>query len=407
MISSQVDSSRPHDLGSSSEVGFVSLSHEIQAFNTMMICDKILFPHNLMVQMWRANGMKNRACAVEWMMKVMADESADIRDTSIRIFDTYLTVSYSENPRVLDDTCYIAFAAAAAIVVSSKLHNTRNTVDPSWFTAFNTEDILFFERQILLKIGSRISPLATPAFFLQFATPLCLESCRNEEELREVAAIANVLIGEFWEDPSCLLFAPSTIAITAMIVSLSLHHITCQKFLNKLPDFFFPDRDNFPCFQKGEENKESYLDFHQCMLSIETLPTFRAMNRRYGSPTSIVAMHGMEDQLVATQVPVVNAANREKDGYSAIFSEYKTATMACASGVRSNNNNNNNTTSDKQRNRRFLHSVDEGELVAADVMNAINAANEDSRDQHQSAFIANSRTITAITGMKRIRFEEE
>jgi hypothetical protein len=60
---------------------------------------------------------------------VLAEENAEIRDASIRIFDTYLTISFSENQKVLDDTCFIAFAAAAAIVISFKLNNSRNTVD--------------------------------------------------------------------------------------------------------------------------------------------------------------------------------------------------------------------------------------------------------------------------------------
>lgn len=59
----------------------------------------------------------------------MANESMDFRDASIRIFDTYLAISFTENPKTLDDTCYIAFAAAASIVLSSKLHNSRNTID--------------------------------------------------------------------------------------------------------------------------------------------------------------------------------------------------------------------------------------------------------------------------------------
>lgn len=59
----------------------------------------------------------------------MVDECSEIRDASVRIFDTYLTMSYMENPKVLHDTCYIAFASAAAIVLSSKLHSSRKSID--------------------------------------------------------------------------------------------------------------------------------------------------------------------------------------------------------------------------------------------------------------------------------------
>jgi len=110
--------------------------------------------------------------------------------------------------------------------------------------------------------------------------------CGTQEEVDEVAMVAGVLVSEFWEDPSCLLFAPSTIATTAMIVSLSLHRLTCDQFLDCLPDFLFPDRD----YAFFRTDKQAYLDFHRCMLAMETLPTFRAMNCRYGSPTSVAAL---------------------------------------------------------------------------------------------------------------------
>jgi len=49
---------------------FVSLSHESQMFNVMGICDNILFPYHAVAQMCRDHGIRNRACAIEWMMKV-------------------------------------------------------------------------------------------------------------------------------------------------------------------------------------------------------------------------------------------------------------------------------------------------------------------------------------------------
>lgn len=52
------------------ESGFVSLSHEAEIFNIMKICDNIMFPHIFVRRMVAAEGIKNRACAIEWMMKV-------------------------------------------------------------------------------------------------------------------------------------------------------------------------------------------------------------------------------------------------------------------------------------------------------------------------------------------------
>lgn len=59
----------------------------------------------------------------------MSRESDDARDMSIRVFDCYLIKSYNENPRILSDTCFISFAAAASIVLGSKLSHSRNPIN--------------------------------------------------------------------------------------------------------------------------------------------------------------------------------------------------------------------------------------------------------------------------------------
>lgn len=52
----------------------------------------------------------------------------EVRDTSIRVFDTYIAVSYVEDSRVMRDTCRLAFAAAASMILSSKLLCTKQPI---------------------------------------------------------------------------------------------------------------------------------------------------------------------------------------------------------------------------------------------------------------------------------------
>jgi len=151
-------------------------------------------------------------------------------------------------------------------------------------TAFSTEDILFNEKEILSSICPKISPLATPSYFLYYAITLCSDLIRDEEQL---ITMATIVIGEFWETPASLLYAPSTIAISAIIVCLSMLEINCDSFLQKVPEFFFPNGE-YNIFTAEKDGKLAYLHFHECMLVMENLPSVRSYQSCHNSsPTSI------------------------------------------------------------------------------------------------------------------------
>lgn len=52
-----------------------------------------------------------------------------------------------------------------------------------------------FERLLLMKTASRISNLATPAFFAQYIVSLCSDIIDKDQLLQ----MMNTIIGEFWE----------------------------------------------------------------------------------------------------------------------------------------------------------------------------------------------------------------
>ena len=84
-------------------------------------------------------------------------------------------------------------------------------------------------------------------------------------------------------DGASLLFAPSTIAISSAIVSLSMLRMDCSKLLDSLPDFLLPNR-SYPFFLESD-GKGLYLDLDSCVKSMERLPSFRSTLLR--SPTSV------------------------------------------------------------------------------------------------------------------------
>lgn len=58
----------------------------------------------------------------------MSKDSAELRDTSVRIFDLFVTQSFSESPSILHDACWTVFAAAASMILASKLHHSQNPI---------------------------------------------------------------------------------------------------------------------------------------------------------------------------------------------------------------------------------------------------------------------------------------
>jgi hypothetical protein len=84
-------------------------------------------------------------------------------------------------------------------------------------------------------------------------------------------------------DAASLLFAPSTIAISATVVSLSLLKVNCDKLVNNLPEFLLPN-SSFPFFLEAD-GKSQYLDMNSCMKAMERLPYIRATYLR--SPISV------------------------------------------------------------------------------------------------------------------------
>lgn len=92
--------------------------------------------------------------------------STEARDTGIQILDKFLSISLAEKEDILLDTTYLSFAAAAAVLLSSKIHEGKSLLTVASFPHFNPEDLVAFERLMLAKIEYRVAPLCTACAFL-------------------------------------------------------------------------------------------------------------------------------------------------------------------------------------------------------------------------------------------------
>ena len=86
-----------------------------------------------------------------------------------------------------------------------------------------------------------------------------------------------------------MLFAPSTIAISAVLVCLSELRVDGRPFLDRVPDFFLMPHDSLPFF-RAADGKSEYLDCERCVQRMEKLPSVRQKMQPAISPTGVASV---------------------------------------------------------------------------------------------------------------------
>eukprot|EP01039_Chlorochromonas_danica_P003230 gene3230-3538_t len=235
-----------------------------QIYHMMVLSDKLALPHSMMIALINDENITERGKLIRWLYRQNPLRNCCVhRDTTLRIFDTYIATVYQEQSDILQNPTRLAFTAAASLILSSKLLCANSPLTAACLQNFITEELENFEREVVIKTTGLFSPQCTPSAFLPFILDQC-KSIENRDALQELAIS---VIGEFLEDSLSLLFAPSTIAISAVIVSLSLLHKPVDTLLANLPQFMLTSA-NQPFFQ---DEKAPYLDLQLCNKFISRL----------------------------------------------------------------------------------------------------------------------------------------
>lgn len=226
--------------------------------------------------------LENRARAVRWITEVanVSRMSPGARESGIELFDKFVSMSLVESPRVLEDTTLMSFSAASAILLSSKLHEGKTLLTVANFPDFHSADLIAFERNFLNKIGCQVHMLLAPSSFVRHLLGLFPEI---EELHSEVIHAVNEYIGVFQEHPAYLLFAPSTVAISSLLIAFSIFNINSELWLkSRIPEACLPSANN-PLAANG------MLDIVKCLSYFEmALPNITSQSKRkhQDSPTS-------------------------------------------------------------------------------------------------------------------------
>lgn len=230
---------------------------------------------------------QHRSNAVRWIRDVVAlsHVTVECRDTSLQIFDRFLGICLAEN-KVLGHTD-VALTAAVSVLLASKMHETR-PLSMTSFPHLKTSDLIAFERLVTLKLNYSIFPLASPAAFIRDLVFVwsdgCSIKCLKHEELIETA---NSFVGDFFEAQEAPHFAPSTIALAALLLSFSKLGLDCTNWLEHVPNICLPCPDH-PIMDTNM--LLSFLDVDNC------LSVFQRLQR----PSATIF------QAIAPQTPIIS-----------------------------------------------------------------------------------------------------
>ena len=210
-------------------------------------------------------------------VSTMAKVSVETRDNSIQILDRFiaqLDASVLDDPLKDNSAFFIGLAAAAAIILSSKIHEIR-PLCVSNFPHFEKDQLLEFERRLLLMIGFQITPQTTPSACTRLMLRLwpevphgCATPTRASNE--NILITTDLLIGQFWKDMESLHYAPSTIALSALLLTFSKYKMDCSAWLQRLPDECFPPKAGSGTEHAVFANDElSFLNIDLCLSAMQ------------------------------------------------------------------------------------------------------------------------------------------
>jgi len=228
-------------------------------FNMMKLSQSLNQDFSTCERMLSNDRIINRCYAIEWMKKILGNESPDFVDMSVQIFDRFITLEYAKDVNCLADTKSLSLVAACSVLLSMKMLDSTSyqRINMGRFHAFDTSALINCEVRMLCAINCTIYPLCTPRSFVSMIVKCCPPPIDVDSLLRAVDDIMD----EFDELPELLLFAPSTIAISVILLAFSQRAVNCDGWLQTVPDFCLPT--NNPLFRSYPNalNIEKCVDF--------------------------------------------------------------------------------------------------------------------------------------------------
>ena len=185
--------------------------------------------------------------------------SFDTRDTCIQILDKFLSICVFRNPNMLEDSNFVALAAATSVILSSKMHDSP-PLKIGIFSQFTKQELVNFENCILITLNYFIVPLSSPVSFIRYLLHISdISYINNNDITMKLYNESNQIVAYFWEGnlyicynsichviliyiyigPDSLLFSPAIIALSALVIAFSKLRINCRIWLESISDACF------------------------------------------------------------------------------------------------------------------------------------------------------------------------
>lgn len=241
----------------------------------------------------------NRTHAIKWIKEIvsMCRMSSEIRDTSIQIFDKYLALALPVYPEILLDTTSLPIASACSLILGTKTNENNSVLSTASFPHFEKEKMVEYEYHILDVINFSIVPQATPSSFIHELLKIC--PCDVIKDLSLLMKTADQLVEKFMQEPEYLLYAPSTIAISALLLSFLHLEINCNEWLKYVPDYCLPTASN-PFFSSlPSQHKSKLLDVDGCLQCFQSIIISSTR-----SSTPLPSEDHQYDKLCSSQSPI-------------------------------------------------------------------------------------------------------
>ena len=137
---------------------------------------------------------------------------------------------------------------------------------------FEEAQLVQFECHLLHILRFDIVPQMAPSMLVRQMFSLWLEPLPMGMTSMVIMKLTDTLINQFWKQSSAdsLRFAPSTIAISALLLAFSKCKIDCGAWLQRLPDGMFPPKSSSSLTPHRifAIHEQSFLDIDACLLAM-------------------------------------------------------------------------------------------------------------------------------------------
>jgi hypothetical protein len=231
----------------------------------------------------------------------------EVRDTSIQIFDKFMSYSLLDDASLAHNEPYVYISTVVSTILSLKMHYMKSKRVMSIFPDFSVEELEKFERKVLVTLDFGINPTIAPSNFISHLLETLPEQTRPQKN--DISLVSNQLLELFWEDPDSILYAPSTVAIAAILLALYILRIDFIPWISIIPDYCLMREEN-PCYSIIASFRPDiavgcgFFDIDRCLANLRSSSEIRrylsngdTKIRASGtsSPTSVACSSAMDD----------------------------------------------------------------------------------------------------------------